>query len=687
MIIKKIAPPKKSNDPKSGIPILINYIANPTSETKLEKCVYFNARNFHVKPSNVNNNLFYSHQMLGMACECPRSKYPFAHYVFSWRESENPSIEQIEEAIDIFCEFNGYEKCQMLYGLHDDTKNTHLHLLVNRVKEEIDENLEYKYSCVHKFQDLMLCQKAVAKINAIQGWDTNNVNFKYSYDATSDSITERPENKRGQGKKLPTDIVDKEHSTGIKSAMRIAREQITDIILKATSWDNLHQELLSNGFAYKSRGQGAVIKQRVNGNDIYVKASSIHKDFTIKKLEVKFGKKFESAGIPKEGVFLKNKEENPTEETKKLFEDSFDSYKSDRQKYVYNKKIILDELKIEYETKITKIKDDRKKEMDSLFASSWTGRGKELNEKRSEISARYKKLLEDVQNEYKRKRDDIKKQFKTTKNLHNIKNYVTGSPLFSCSGKIWQESYVTPKPCIFFDFKYKKIGHDIIYYNKLFPDVISFVDTGKRIVFYSDSEAEIKTGLSLAKKKWKTVFYSGNQTYAEMCERIGAKQNITVLRRKIFDEDILKPEAQRQRKKIFIWEEEADIDYEQTKPLISGFISSGRFVKPYPVPMFGFKSRKDGIFILYFMGNRNDSPSFKDAGSRIYIFGSSEDEILAGLKLAQFKWGSFSLFGSLDFQKQAASIAIKNGLNFVLDDSLAETDFSRWVKNEFPSYF
>ncbi|MDR2352356.1 MAG: hypothetical protein LBF22_04190, partial [Deltaproteobacteria bacterium] len=39
------------------------------------------------------------------------------------------------------------------------------------------------------------------------------------------------------------------------------------------------------------------------------------------------------------------------------------------------------------------------------------------------------------------------------------------------------------------------------------------------------------------------------------------------------------------------------------------------------------------------------------------------------------------------FQKQAASIAIKNGLNFVLDDSLAETDFSRWVKNEFPSYF
>ena len=76
-----------------------------------------------------------------------------------------------------------------------------------------------------------------------------------------------------------------EHSTGEKSAQRIAQERGHDIIKNATSWPELHQKLAEKGLRFEKKGSGAIVFV----GDIAVKASSIDRDFGMNKLCKKLG--------------------------------------------------------------------------------------------------------------------------------------------------------------------------------------------------------------------------------------------------------------------------------------------------------------------------------------------------------------------------------------------------------------
>ena len=104
-------------------------------------------------------------EMLALAEVSAHSKDPIHHYVLSWPRGEQPTSAQIEEAIDVFLDTMGLVGHQTLYGLHADTDNVHLHLMVNRVHPITRKVIE-----INKGFDLEALHRAVARIEHVQGW-------------------------------------------------------------------------------------------------------------------------------------------------------------------------------------------------------------------------------------------------------------------------------------------------------------------------------------------------------------------------------------------------------------------------------------------------------------------------------------------------------------------------------------
>jgi hypothetical protein len=97
MVVKKIKNPKKSASKAARIGGLLDYILNPESQNANEKCVYSRARGFLTDTPQSQKA-----EMLALSQEAVRSKDTVNHYVISWQEGEQPSHQQIDEAVSLF---------------------------------------------------------------------------------------------------------------------------------------------------------------------------------------------------------------------------------------------------------------------------------------------------------------------------------------------------------------------------------------------------------------------------------------------------------------------------------------------------------------------------------------------------------------------------------------------------------
>ena len=131
MIIKKIRNPKKSASEAIRVRALAQYIHTPELEDATEKCLYWGAREFF--SDTLHGQMA---EMVALAEDAPRSRDPIEHYVLSWRAGEHPSDAQVDEAVDLLVDELGIGGHQVFYGLHGDTGNRHLHVMVNRVNPE-----------------------------------------------------------------------------------------------------------------------------------------------------------------------------------------------------------------------------------------------------------------------------------------------------------------------------------------------------------------------------------------------------------------------------------------------------------------------------------------------------------------------------------------------------------------------
>jgi hypothetical protein len=183
-----------------------------------------------------------------VARRCPQ---PVQHWIVSWREGEQPTRKQADEAVGMFLAEMGLADHQAVYALHRDTHNCHVHVAVNRVHPSTE-----KVVTVNNGFDLEVAHRAIARIEQRQGWERE---ARGLYAVGSDGRAEllRP---RNQSERRPSGRgQDLEERTGQRSAQRIAIDDAGPIIRQARSWRELHAALGAQGLRYEKKGSGALL--------------------------------------------------------------------------------------------------------------------------------------------------------------------------------------------------------------------------------------------------------------------------------------------------------------------------------------------------------------------------------------------------------------------------------------------
>ena len=266
MIVKKVKYKQRTKPKAWQIGNLVDYIRSPRDTNPLEKIEYSGGREFFSTTHAGQKN-----EMISLANESVHSRMPVSHWIFSWKENEQPTPDQVDELVDTFLERMGLVGHQVIYALHYNTENYHVHIAVNRMNPETGKVIQ-----PHKGFDIEAAHKIVAEIEHRQGWSREE-NGRYMMDA-SGRIVLVPRSE--QGPKLKAEAQDFEAHTGEKSAQRIAQERGHTIIKNAVTWLELHKKLAAAGLRFEKKGSGAIIFV----GEIAVKASSVDRAFSMVNL-------------------------------------------------------------------------------------------------------------------------------------------------------------------------------------------------------------------------------------------------------------------------------------------------------------------------------------------------------------------------------------------------------------------
>ena len=156
MIVKKVGT-SKTTAPKSkasNVRALIDYIAGVAAGGDGEKVEHRGAINL----LNIDHD-GQLQEMIDLAEVARRSPQPVQHWILSWREGEQPTHAQANEAVGMFLAEMGLREHQAVYALHRDTHNCHVHIAVNRVHPTTE-----KVVTVNNGFDLEVAHRAIACI-------------------------------------------------------------------------------------------------------------------------------------------------------------------------------------------------------------------------------------------------------------------------------------------------------------------------------------------------------------------------------------------------------------------------------------------------------------------------------------------------------------------------------------------
>jgi hypothetical protein len=229
VIVKKV-PTSKQVAPKSkalNVRALVDYIAGPEAGGDREKVEYRGAINL----LNIDHDAGVQ-EMIDLAETARRSPQPVQHWILSWREGEQPSPAQADEAVAMFIREMGLGGHQAIYALHRNTKNCHLHLAVNRVDPDTERLVTVNNGFDHE-----VAHRAIARIEQRQGWEREDRGLFVS---RQDGELERARPRGGRERQPTGPARDFEERVGERSAQRIAIEVAAPIIRHARTWGEVH---------------------------------------------------------------------------------------------------------------------------------------------------------------------------------------------------------------------------------------------------------------------------------------------------------------------------------------------------------------------------------------------------------------------------------------------------------------
>ena len=271
MIVKKL---KRTSFKKSKAVMiggLVDYILAEHDDRGKDKLAYAGSRNFLTTTVTAQKR-----EMISLAEESIQSRMPVTHWILSWQENEQPTSEQVGEAVSLFLRGMGLAEHQTIYALHKNTGNYHLHIAVNRTHPYTQKVIQ-----PHRGFDIDAAHKIVAEIEHKQGW-ASQTNARYRVNEQGYVVKNLQRRVQVTPKPKAEDF---ENATGEKSAMRIVQERGHAVIQNASCWEELHAGLDAVGLRFVRKGSGAVIFV----GDTAVKASSVDRNFSLSRLSKRLG--------------------------------------------------------------------------------------------------------------------------------------------------------------------------------------------------------------------------------------------------------------------------------------------------------------------------------------------------------------------------------------------------------------
>jgi hypothetical protein len=514
VIVKKV-PTSKVAAPKSkahNVRALADYIAGPKAGGDGEKVEHRDAQNM----LNIDHE-GQVQEMIELAETARRSPQPVQHWIMSWREGEQPTPLQADAAVATFLEEMGLAQHQVIYALHRDTKNCHLHLAINRVHTGTE-----KVVTVNNGFDHEVAHRAIARIERDQGWQRED---RALFLVRPDGELDRSQ-PRGQRERQPSGPAqDFEERAGERSAQRIALEVAAPIIREARGWREMQEGLAREGIRFERKGSGAVLWI----GDEPVKASSAGRDCSMAALEKRFGELT---------LNLEPKvPEAPVRTPEPVERDSarWGTYAEERTRHYEERAASRERLRDIQRDEWRRMADRQRRERDDIFKGSWSGRGDLLNATRSQLAARQAQEKAELRDQQKLERVRLLRE---QERFPGFKDWLAQrSPDLAQQWRYRERQPPTLEGPTF----ERPVPHDIRAFEAVADGGIvqyrlagdrgspAFTDRGKVIDIRDCHRREtVLAALQLSSQKWGTIIVHGDAQFRRVCVELAVEHGFKI---------------------------------------------------------------------------------------------------------------------------------------------------------------
>jgi hypothetical protein len=454
------------------------------------------------------------------------------HLLLAWRENEIPTKGQAIEAVQITLKELGLSQCQVVYALHRNTDNLHLHICVNRIDPETAKAVTPAGGWTRRAME-----HAARLVEFAQGWQSGD--NAWSYVDKEGKIVQKPKSEKIS---VPQRINDMENLTGEQSAIRRAQEILKDKINGLSGWDGFHSLMSQNGMRYEKKGSGAVIFV----GDVPVKASGVERRLSLTNLEKRFGAFHENRDIEIQSKSVAEIYAPKPLDKANTGNPNWNAFIAGKRDFLSGVKGRRQNLKTAQQEERAAMKERQKTERASLRDSFHPSlprrllyiRQAELRTKHAFEAAALKALhgeqrkqlnnLGESFSSYEKwlrthSLDDEAEMWRHRKNKHIliIKSGCVGNAdiIPANAGILGFTMTVTKRGAVF---------SSVDASNQRGKDAVAFIDTGKVIKVCRRDDNSLLAALQLAAQKWGAVKIDGTDEYKRRCAEIAARIGVKI---------------------------------------------------------------------------------------------------------------------------------------------------------------
>ena len=512
MIVKKVPPSKTAGRKRvaANVRNLADYIAGPAAGGDSEKLEHRGALNF----LNVDHE-GQVQEMINLAEIARRDAKPVQHWILSWREGEQPTAAQADEAAMVFLSELGLSDHQAIYAFHRDTNNWHLHLAVNRVHPDTE-----RVVTVNNGYDLKVAHRAIARIEQRQGWQSEG-RALYASGEDGELMLAR---KGGPTVRQPSArALSFEERVGARSGERIAAEDAAPIIREARTWREVHEGLGKIGLRFERKGSGALLwigAQRV-------KASDAGRECSMAALHKRLGA-FEAAP---EGSPPARMNARPVDQVSPLLP----VYLETREKHFRDRAAARSELHDAQGHEWRDLTARHQQERAELFHGSWRGKGVALSALRSVTAARQAQEKAALREQQRTQRAELRRE---RGRFPSYEDWLASGD--RDAAQEWRHRARRPATIEGPTFQQPALrdiracravldGSKVHYYLGGARRGPAFTDRGQRIdIFDGHDREKVLSALQLSAQKWGAFVVMGDHRYKRLCVELAVEYGFRI---------------------------------------------------------------------------------------------------------------------------------------------------------------